>query len=78
MRIRSPRHAGVKMQSVALRWLIDQGVFPIVTTRWARDGWRQFGFSHWRGANPGIDWQVFQVESFLDAADMGTLNALGA
>ena len=65
------------MQSVALRWQIDQGTFPVVATRWGAAGWRQFGFDYWGGSTPGIDWQLFQVESFLDAEDMKALNSLG-
>ncbi|GAX80302.1 hypothetical protein CEUSTIGMA_g7740.t1 [Chlamydomonas eustigma] len=67
----------VKMQSVALRWQIDQGTFPMVSSRWGPACWRQFGFDYWRGATPGVDWQLFQVESFLDAEDMKLLNQLG-
>lgn len=69
---------GVKMQTVALRWQIDQGTFPVVTTRWGRQSWRQFGYDFWGGSTPGVDWQLFQVESFLDAADVKELNALAA
>lgn len=67
----------VKMQTVAYRWQIDMGTFPTATTKWARDSWKQFGWSYWTGATPGVDWQLFQVESFLDADDMKKLNALG-
>jgi hypothetical protein len=69
---------GVKMQTVALRWQIDQGTFPIVATKWADKCWRQFGFDFWCGATPGVDYQIFQVESFLDAEDMTLLNALSS
>ncbi len=69
---------GVKMQTVALRWQIDQGTFPVVTSRWGEMGWRQFGYDFWAGKTPGVDWQLFQVESFLDADDMKKLNAIGA
>ena len=64
------------MQSVALRWQVDQGTFPVVASRWGASGWRQFGFDHWGGATPGVDWQLFQVDSFLDEGDMQALNAL--
>lgn len=68
---------GVKMQTVALRWLIDQGTFPVLGMQWRDRSWRQFGFNHWAGATPGMDWQLFQVESFLDIQDVETLNGLG-
>jgi len=68
----------VKMATVALRWQIDQGTFPIATARWAPNNWRQFGFRHWDGVTPGVDWQLFQVDSFLDPADMKALNVAGA
>ncbi|KAL6758295.1 radial spoke protein 5 [Haematococcus lacustris] len=68
---------GVKMQTVALRWQVDLGMFPVATTRWGRQCWSQFGFPYWRGSTPGLDWQLFQVESFLDAQDMAKLHALG-
>lgn len=72
----SDKH-GVKMQTVALRWQIDQGTFPIATLRWGEKTWSQFGFYYWRGSHPGLDWQLFQVDSFLDMEDMTKLNALG-
>ncbi|GFH06605.1 aldo_ket_red domain-containing protein, partial [Haematococcus lacustris] len=68
---------GVKMQTVALRWQVDLGMFPVATTRWGRQCWSQFGYPYWRGSTPGLDWQLFQVESFLDAQDMAKLHALG-
>lgn len=68
---------GVKMQTVALRWLIDLGTFPIATARWGEKAWSQFGFYYWRGVTPGVDWQLFAVDSFLDVEDMKRLNALG-
>ena len=67
---------GVKMQTVALRWQIDQGTFPVATTRWSEQSWTQFGYYYHRGATPGVDWQLFAVDSFLDADDMKKLNAL--
>ncbi len=67
---------GVKMQTVALRWQIDQGTFPVATLRWGDKQWSQFGFYYHRGAHPGLDWQLFQVDSFLDLEDMKVLNAL--
>jgi hypothetical protein len=54
-----------------------QGVFPTVTMRWGSGKWNQFGYYSWRGATPGVDWQLFQVQSFLDASDMAALHALG-
>ncbi|KAG1678863.1 hypothetical protein FOA52_003531 [Chlamydomonas sp. UWO 241] len=82
---------GVKMQSVALRWQIDQGTFPTVSVRWGAASWRQFGTFYTGNAALGqsvqpleggaidaqpIDWQLFQVDSFLDVEDMAALNAL--
>jgi len=68
---------GVRMQTVALRWLIDMGTFPVATVRWGEAQWSQFGYHYWTGVTPGVDWQLFQVDSFLDVEDMGRLNALG-
>lgn len=68
---------GVRMQTVALRWLIDLGTFPVATVRWGEAAWSQFGYTYWTGSTPGLDWQLFQVDSFLDEEDMGRLNALG-
>jgi hypothetical protein len=45
--------------------------------RWNKQQWNQFGYYSWQGATPGLDWQLFQVESFLDAEDMAALHALG-
>lgn len=69
---------GVKMQTVSLRWQIDLGTFPVVTTRWGQASWRQFGFNHWASEAPGLDAQLFQVESFLDEDDMRTLKSLAS
>ncbi|MEW5315305.1 MAG: hypothetical protein WDW38_006745 [Sanguina aurantia] len=68
---------GVKMQTVALRWQIDQGTFPLVTTRWGSDSWRNYGHST-AGKNnePGIDAALFQKASFLDASDAELLARL--
>ena len=49
------------METVALRWQIDQGTFPIASVRWPPRTWRQFGYSYWRGDTPGLDYQLFQV-----------------
>jgi hypothetical protein len=54
-----------------------QGVFPTATMRWNKQQWNQFGYYSWQGATPGLDWQLFQVESFLDEQDMAALHALG-
>lgn len=84
----------VKMQTVALRWQIDQGTFPLVSMRWGPAAWRQFGMAYGGGAALGqdkernapgpdslvdmeeVDWQLFQVDSFLDLVDVQALNAL--
>lgn len=58
-----------------MRWL--QGMFPTATMRWNKHQWNQFGYYSWQGSTPGLDWQLFQVESFLDAEDMAALHALG-
>ncbi len=67
----------VKMQTVALRWQIDQGTFPVATARWGDQAWSQFGHYFPKGPHPGLDWQLFQVDSFLDMEDMTQLNSLG-
>lgn len=74
----SKKH-GVKMQTVALRWQIDQGTFPVAPMRWGEQAWSQFGYYYWHINNktPGVDAALFQVDSFLDMDDMSALNALG-
>ncbi|EFJ45335.1 radial spoke protein 5 [Volvox carteri f. nagariensis] len=72
---------GVKPETVALRWQIDAGCFPLATTRWGPRAWRQFGYLGWgsqemSGGKPGVDAALFQVESFLDVDDMTRLEAL--
>ncbi|GIL49677.1 hypothetical protein Vafri_5995 [Volvox africanus] len=72
---------GVKPESVALRWQIDTGCFPLATTRWGPRVWRQFGYLGWSSlelssGKPGVDAALFQVESFLDVEDMTRLEAL--
>ncbi|KXZ53326.1 hypothetical protein GPECTOR_7g1220 [Gonium pectorale] len=74
---------GVKPETVALRWQIDSGCFPLVATRWGRRVWRQFGYEGWgspeqNGGRPGVDAALFQVESFLDVEDVRKLEALAA
>lgn len=67
----------VKMQSVALRWQMDQGCFPISTVRWAPRCWKQFGYWHWTEyLRPAIDSAVFQKESFLDSDDVDLLSTM--
>lgn len=58
----------VKMETVALRWQIDQGTFPIVPVRWGKKSLQQFG------GKPEI--QLFAVESFFDLEDITALNSL--
>ncbi|KAG2433807.1 hypothetical protein HXX76_008165 [Chlamydomonas incerta] len=76
------RH-GVKPETVMLRWQIDAGCFPLVTSRWSNRVWRQFGYEGWSsfevsGGRPGVDAALFQVESFLDELDYNVLgNAKG-
>ncbi|GLC34831.1 NEDD4 E3 ubiquitin-protein ligase [Pleodorina starrii] len=72
---------GVKPETVALRWQIDAGCFPLVVTRWDKRVWRQFGYLGWAspeisGGKPGVDAALFQVESFLDVDDVTRLEAL--
>ncbi|KAG2484363.1 hypothetical protein HYH03_016782 [Edaphochlamys debaryana] len=74
---------GVKPETVALRWQIDAGCFPLVTTRWASHVWRQFGYEGWAHftqsqGRPGVDGHLFQVESFLDMDDVTQLEGLAA
>lgn len=67
----------VKMQAVALRWQIDQGVTPVLTTRWGKKNWRQFGYDfHGAGLTPGFDAKLFKTATFLDDKDMAALNML--
>jgi hypothetical protein len=64
---------GVEMQSVVLRWCIDNGVTPVVPAGWKHNA-EAFGK---RGVDAAAlpDAAVFLRPSFLDAADMATLNA---
>ncbi|GFR49624.1 hypothetical protein Agub_g11696 [Astrephomene gubernaculifera] len=71
----------VRPETVALRWQIDVGCFPLVTTRWGQRVWRQFGYEGWasaqrNGGKPGVDAALFQVESFLDVDDVRQLEGL--
>lgn len=71
-----------RIETVALRWQIDAGTFPLATTRWGPRVWRQFGALGWAsharsGGSPGVGSALFQVESFLDAQDVQALGALG-
>lgn len=54
-----------------------QGVFPVATVRWSEQTWNQFGYTYWNEARPGVDPQLFQVESFLDEHDLKMLNVAG-
>ena len=67
-------------QTVALRWLINQGTFPVVTSRWPGRCWSQFGYEAWsveRRGRAGLDGQhLFVVASFLDADDVAALDLL--
>lgn len=67
---------GVKMQTVALRWQMDQGTTPVANMRWTPKCWKQFGYLHWTEKRPGVDAALFADNSFLDAEDMAKLNAL--
>lgn len=64
---------GVTLQTVALRWQMDQGVFPVVTMDWAPNQWRPFGHHAKYGKQPGLDQQLFHKASFLDEDDMAAL-----
>lgn len=101
----------VSVEVVALRWLIDQGTFPIAAVRWSASAgpWATYGHTYGLqhasaatadrtaaegheagGVRPavvavpgapapfcsGIDAALFQVDSFLDAGDVGTLSTL--
>ncbi len=69
----------LRAQTVALRWQMDQGVFPVVTMQWAPRVWTPFGHTHPLGANggaPGVDAALFQKASFLDEADLLSLREL--
>lgn len=63
----------VTLQTVALRWQMDQGVFPVVTMDWAPHQWRPFGHYPKHGRQPGLDHQLFHKASFLDEDDMTAL-----
>jgi hypothetical protein len=60
----------VPVQTVALRWQMDQGTFPLATIRWPPNPWSLFGHSSWAYAGkPGVDAALFQKASFLTEAD---------
>eukprot|EP00775_Hariotina_reticulata_P001539 gene1539-1877_t len=78
------------MEVVALRWLIDQGLFPVVGARWTADAgpWATFGHTHGLPKEPataeaaggvrfvpGVDAALFQVASFLEGDDVAAIQA---
>ena len=65
---------GVSMQSVALRWSLDNGVSPVVLTPWSHPG-----ACMGKGAladGPPADAPLFQRSTFLDSEDMYKLSAV--
>ena len=64
------------MQTVALRWQMDQGTFPLLEMKWAPKPWQQFGYGAWGKDVPGIDARLLHKASFLDEHDMKALNGI--
>eukprot|EP00892_Ulva_mutabilis_P009012 jgi/Ulvmu1/6483/UM003_0114.1 len=62
---------GVTVQAVALRWVLDQDVVPVVPVSWSGAG-RAFG-KRGTGDTGTPDRLLFQRHSFLDEDDMQTL-----
>ncbi|GMH36134.1 hypothetical protein BSKO_04002 [Bryopsis sp. KO-2023] len=67
---------GVTFQTVALRWQMDQGTFPLCTMGWAPHQWKSFGYLPGDDKVPGLDHQLFHKASFLDEQDMIALELL--
>eukprot|EP00877_Chromochloris_zofingiensis_P015228 jgi/Chrzof1/995/Cz01g36060.t1 len=67
----------VKVEAVALRWVMDQGLFPITPIKWWPTAWTTFGYCH-GNATGGlcVDAALFQKESFLDHDDVTKLSQL--
>lgn len=59
---------GVSMETVALRWQMDQGTFPVVPIQWGKKSTNLFGGE--------VDAKLSVVESFFDVSDIKELNAL--
>jgi aryl-alcohol dehydrogenase-like predicted oxidoreductase len=68
------RKHGVTMQTVALRWCIDQGATPVVLSSWSHAG-GCMGKGPLDEGSPA-DAQLFQRDSLLDDDDMARLNAV--
>lgn len=64
----------VEMQTVALRWCIDQGVTPVIPV-----GWKHSAEAFGKRGEPIFavpDTPLFQRSSFLSSEDLDTLNAV--
>lgn len=70
---------GVRMETVALRWQIDQGTTPVVTLRWTADPWKPCYLTQGHdtcGPAGNMNGGLFSSKSFLDEKDMLALAAL--
>lgn len=61
------------VQAVALRWVLDQGVMPVVAVAWGGAG-GAFG-KRGTGEAASPDLQLFQRRTFLDEDDLDRLSA---
>ena len=64
----------VSMQSVALRFQMDQGTFPLAPINWEPFTWMPYGNPVWLDPKtPGVDHKLFHKASFLDEGDLALI-----
>uniref|UniRef100_A0A061R728 Aldo keto reductase n=1 Tax=Tetraselmis sp. GSL018 TaxID=582737 RepID=A0A061R728_9CHLO len=64
----------VSMQSVAVRFQMDRGTFPVLPVNWEPFVWMPFGNPVWLDHNkPGVDEKLFHKASFLDEDDLALI-----
>mmetsp|Transcript_36018 Transcript_36018/g.101993 ORF Transcript_36018/g.101993 Transcript_36018/m.101993 type:complete len:511 (-) Transcript_36018:159-1691(-) len=64
----------VSMQSVALRFQMDQGTFPLAPVNWEPFTWMPYGNPVWLDNKaPGVDHNLFHKGSFLDEEDLALI-----
>eukprot|EP00873_Tetraselmis_striata_P008526 jgi/Tetstr1/428790/TSEL_018777.t1 len=69
----------VSMQSVAMRFQMDQGTFPLCPVNWEPFVWMPYGNPVWIDhKTPGVDHKLFHKGSFLDEDDLAKIVAATA
>lgn len=64
----------VSMQSVAMRFQMDQGTFPLCPVNWEPFTWMPYGNPVWVDhKTPGVDHKLFHKGSFLDEDDLAKI-----